>query len=276
MSGILDGLFVKAYNQGMNESFNPQLLELLFHQLGFSEKEVIVYRVLLEKGEAGAGEIIKKSGLKRGITYAVLYNLSDKKLIRTFEKRGKTYFQVESPLRIMEMVEKRKQELAAIDANMKHVIPQLVSQYKLAVGKPTIQYFEGEEGLLKVFDDIYAPKEDIVYGMADLDSIDEVFPKHIDKQLVPDRIKNKVTAYSFFPKSPLSEELHNNDEKQLRKSVLVNREEYPMPAEIDIYQDKIAMMSFTKGEFIGLLIENKDFAQTLRTLFRLAFDKLSK
>ena len=260
----------------MHEQFNPKLLDLLFNQLGFSEKEVKVYRVLLEKGESGAGDIIKKSGLKRGITYAVLYNLSDKGLVRTYEKHGKTYFQVESPLRIMEMVEKKKQELSAIEINMKQVVPQLVSQYKLALGKPTIQYFEGEEGLLKVFDDIYAPKEDIVYGMADLDNIDNVFPKHIDKQLVPDRIKNKVTAYSFFPKSSLSEELHNNDEKQLRKSVLVDREKYPMPAEIDIYQDKIAMMSFTKGEFIGLLIENKDFAQTLRTLFKLAFDKLSK
>ena len=45
-----------------------------------------------------------------------------------------------------------------------------------------------------------------------------------------------------------------------------------MPAEIDIYEDKIAMLSFNKDDFTGLVIENKAFAQTLRSIFKIGFD----
>ena len=52
----------------------------------------------------------------------------------------------------------------------------------------------------------------------------------------------------------------------------MNKSTDPLPAEIDVYEDKIALLSFTKGKFVGILIQNQDIATSLKTIFKLAFD----
>jgi hypothetical protein len=202
--------------------------------------------------------------------------LENKKLVRSFEKEGKTVFQVEPPSKLQDLVEQKKQQVEIMENSVKHVIKHLTSQYKLAVGKPTVQYFEGEEGLEKVFADIYTPKEDAVYGCVDLEKADEVFPQHIVKKYIPLRVKNKIKAISFLGDSSQARELKPKDAEHLRETYLLDKKEYPMPAEIDVYEDKISMMSFDKGNFIGLIIENKDFAETFRSIFKYAVEQARK
>lgn len=260
----------------MKKTIIPDQLNTLLINLGLTEKEATLYEHLLKKGAATAGELIELSGLKRGITYAVLYSLEHKKLIRSFEKGSKTTFQVEPPAKLQDLVEHKKQQVEIMENSVKHVIKDLTSQYKLAVGKPTVQYFEGEEGLEKVFADIYSPKEDAVYGCVDLEKADAVFPQHIVKKYIPLRVKNNLKAVSFVGDSTQSRKLKPKDTEHLRETHLLDKKEYPLPAEIDVYEDKISMMSFDKGNFIGLIIENKDFAETLRSIFKYAVDKARK
>ena len=251
-------------------------LENIFKLLGFSDKEAKIYRIILDLGLGSAGEIIKKSGLKRGITYAILYNLEKQGLIRKFQKRSKTYFQTEDPQKLIDILENKKKQIDTLDSNLSQIVPQLRSHYKLALGKPTIRYFEGEEGIKTVFADIYAKKNDIVWGCVDLEKVDEAFPDYIQKQLIPLRIRNQVTAHSLVADSPQAREIAEKDKKQLRKTILVDKQEYPLPAEIDVYEDKIAMLSFRQGDFIGLILENKDIAESLRSVFKLAFARFGK
>jgi sugar-specific transcriptional regulator TrmB len=255
----------------MNSNIWKKSLEYIFTLIGLSEKEARVYRVLLEMGEGKVAKIASGSQQKRGITYAVLDNLEKQGLIRKHAKEGKTYFQAEDPQKLVDIVNDKKKQIGTIESSLNEIAPRLRSQYKLSVGKPTIRYFEGEEGLKAVFSDIYAKKKDIVFGCVDLERADEVFPSHITKKLIPLRIRNRVEAYSFIADSPQARIIARNDKKQLRKSVLLNKEKYPLPSEIDVYEDKIAMLSFVKGDFIGLIIENQDLAQSLRSIFKLAF-----
>jgi len=67
-----------------------------------------------------------------------------------------------------------------------------------------------------------------------------------------------------------------NDKNQLRETVLVDPREYPLSAEIDVYENKIALMDFSKGSFVGVLIENKSMAETLGSIFKLAFKAKTK
>lgn len=251
-------------------------LESLFENIGLTEKEAKVYRVILDLGTAKAVEIIEKSGFKRGITYLVLYNLEKDGLITSFKKEKKTYFRVKSPQRLVELLEKHERKIKQVKGGLGAVMPKLISQYKLSIGKPTIRYFEGEEGIHEVFEDIYAPKKDVVLGCVDLEITDKAFPSHVIEKLIPKRIKNQVKAFSFVADSPKAKEVAKKDKLHLRKTILLDKKKYPLPAEIDVYEDKIAMLSFTKGEFIGLLIENRDFAQSLRSIFKLAFSRTGK
>lgn len=246
-------------------------LELLFRHAGLSEKQAKLYRLLLLNGESRPSTLSKKSGLKRGNVYALLKDLAFRGLVTEFEKDKVTYFRPEPPEKLTALIEAREKEVAIAKSLAADLLPSLTSQWKTSVGKPVIRYYEGEAGIHEIFTDIYKPKNDNVYGCVDLEEADRAFPEHILKTLIPLRIKNKVVAYSLIADSPQARLVATQDAIHLRKTILVDKKELPLPAEIDVYEDKIAMLSFAKGEFIGILIENKDFAQSLRSIFRKAF-----
>lgn len=248
-------------------------LENILQGIGLSDKEARIYRVLMETGIATAGQLIKTSGLKRGITYNILYKLEKQNLIYSFGKKGKTFFQARPPHVLLELAKTGKARIESIENTLKNILPALSSQYKMAVGKPTIRYFEGEEGIKEVFDDIYGPKNEPVYGCVDLETADATFPSYILKQLIPKRIENRVLACSFVADSPQARAVAGSDKRQLRKTVLLDKKKYPLPAEIDIYEDKIAMLTFARGEFIGIIIDNADLAESLKSVFKYAHVK---
>jgi sugar-specific transcriptional regulator TrmB len=247
-------------------TMEKQQLEQLIISGGLTPKEASIYLFLLEAGPQKALPIFKALKMKKGNTYALLDKLVEKGFVI---KKG-PLFSPQSPLAVFYKLEEKVQALNGTLGTFKATLPQLNSLYKLSIGKPTIRYFEGEEGIKEVFEDIYARKKDVVYGCVDLDKADEVFPGYIVSKLIPKRVRNKVQAISFLPDSPSAREVAKKDKLQLRETALVDKKKYPLPAEIDVYEDKVAMLTFARGEFIGLIIENKDIAESLRSVFKLA------
>jgi hypothetical protein len=152
----------------------------------------------------------------------------------------------------------------------------LTSSYIQSVERPVVKEYSGIEGLKEVFTDIYKPKDEPVLGCVDLEQADEAIPEYITKKLIPLRIKNNVFAKTFLGSSKQADEVKSRDKESLRESVLLEKTKFPLPAEIDVYDDKIAMLSFKNGEFVGLLIQNKDFATSLKSIFSVAFERFQQ
>lgn len=264
------GRVKNAYEQKTDER-----LELLFKTAGLAEKQAKLYRLLLITGEERPSALARKSGIKRANTYALLEDLARRGLVTKFEKDKVIYFRPEPPQRIADLIENRQRETDIARELTHDLLPNLTSQYNLSVGKPTISYFEGKDGLETVFKDIYAQKKEPVYGCVDLEIADQVFPAHITEHLIPLRIKNKLFVYSLVGNSAQAQVIQKEDVTHLRKTVLLSKKEYPLPAEIDVYEDKIAMLSFEQGKFIGMIIQNGAFATSLKSIFKLAFESSS-
>jgi len=243
---------------------------------GLGEKESKLYTILLQEGIIPASVLITKSGLKKGNTYAVLHQLQEKNLVRTFTKDKKQYFQPEPPQNVLEMLQKRSEETKLATQYFEHILPDLSSQYKKSISKPVVRYFEGDEGIVKVFEDIYNVHNEYVTGCLDIEESNISFPNYVVKKLIPSRIKNGLHVSAILGDSPQSRELAKKDNEQLRDTVLVDKKRYPFPAEIDVYNDKIAMMSFKKGDFVAVILENEAMATSLMSLFRLIHDLLGK
>lgn len=250
-------------------------LELLFRHAGLSEKQAKLYRLLLIDGEKRVATLSRSSGIKRGNTYALLRNLTLQGLVTEFDKNHITYFRPEPPQKLMELVEARQKEAGLAHDLATDLNPSLNRYYTLSIGKPTVRYFEGEQGLREVFADIYAPKTDVVYGCVDLEVVDSVFPQYVLRDLIPLRVKNKLFAYTLVADSQTARKIKAQDKLQLRQTILLDKKLYPLPAEIDVYEDKIAMLSFERRKFIGMIIQNQAFAETVRSIFRLCFAKQS-
>lgn len=243
---------------------------------GLKPGEAEIYDILLQFGDSPASQLTSKTKLKRGMIYKFLDDLKQRGLVSSYSKGRKTQFRAEHPYKIMETIENNIKSAEYQKISLESVLPKLAESYNQKETRPTVSYYEGITGIRKVFQDIYAPKEEPVYGCVDLEISDKALPQHVVKDLIPLRIRNSVKAISFVANSDLSKRIQKKDAESLRKSVLLDKKEFPVPAEIDVYEDKVALLSFQKGEFAGILIQNKDIATTLKTIFKIAFSKFEK
>jgi len=251
-----------------------KILESLLISAGLSQKEAQIYLILLQLPAASAIKIIAQSGFKKGNVYAILHSLETKGLVTTFKKDRKAHFRALPPEKILELIDQKAIEVNQARSGFAKILPKLSSSYKMTVGKPTIRYFEGEEGVKAAFADVYSTKDQEIWGCVDIEVAERGLKDYILPNLKPLRIKNKVWAKSFSADSQLALELEKKDQQEYRQQILLDRGKYSLPAEIDIYEDKIALMSFKKGDFTGVIIENADFAQSLRSVFKYSFERL--
>jgi len=105
-------------------------------KLGFREHEEKVYLTLLDIGQTGAGELVKKTGLHRNIVYETLDKLIVKKLALKVYKKKVAQFRVTDPQRI---IEEQKSNLSLAEK----IIPELIKRSK---NKNDIIIWDGIEG----------------------------------------------------------------------------------------------------------------------------------
>ncbi len=255
-------------------SVPDQRLELLFRHLGLAEKQAKLYRLLVETGEERPAFLAHKSGFKRGNVYALLRDMQSRGLVVEFDKGKVKYFRPEPPERLAAIVDERQKDVAIAQDLAADIVPSLTFQWKESLGKPLVRHFAGEEGVRKALEDIYAPGKAEIVGCVGLESPHEELYRHIVEKLMPLRVRRKIMARALNTDSPRARELQKNDAKHLREIFLSDGDKYPLPAEIDVYEDKIAFLSFAQKDFVGLVLENRDFARTLASVFKMLFDLL--
>ena len=75
---------------------------------------------------------------------------------------------------------------------------------------------------------------------------------------------------------PTDEYAHNhlNDNKQeLRQTLMIPKNKFSITNEINIYQDKVAIISLGE-EKVGVIIKSKQIADTQRAIFNLLWNNL--
>lgn len=105
-------------------------------KLGFTQHEADIYLALLDAGQTGAGELIRRTGLHRNIVYETLDKLIAKKLVIKAIKKNIAQFIITDPQRILEN-QKAKLSLA------ESVIPELKGRAKT---QSNIVIWDGLEG----------------------------------------------------------------------------------------------------------------------------------
>lgn len=249
-------------------------LELLFRHLGLSEKQATLYRLLLKNGASRVATLSQKSGIKRSTVYALLKDLAQSGLVTQVEKGNIIFFQPETPYKLQEMIEAKTSEAGIAKELGEDVAASLTSQWKTSIGKPVVRHFAGRDGILRVLEDIYSPGKKEIVGCVGLEHPDEALYGDIIARFMPLRIRRKIFTRALNSDSPRARGLKKNDAKHLREIFLSDPTRYPLPAEIDVYADKIGLLSFDRKNFVGLIIENQAFATTIRSVFTLLFDLL--
>lgn len=146
----------------------------ILKKLGFDEKEIRVYLILISLGPAPVRKIADACGINRGTTYDIVKQLMKNGLVTFYHKEKKQYFVAEDPSKLERHLDGRLEELRQLKEKIQAVVPELQSLYNRGGGKPVVRYYEGFSGVKNILQSVLEtvvkqqPKEYYVYSSADL------------------------------------------------------------------------------------------------------------
>ncbi len=250
-------------------------------RIGLSENEAKVYLALLDLGNSTAQQIAQKAGVNRATTYVQLESLMKMGLVTSFEKASvrkngaeKTFFRAEDPEHLKKIIEKEKSAAEDREKHLEKILPGLASLFLEAGERPRVRFFDGVEGLKTIQDEFLKTHEKEILSITSTDDILRMFPKHLTEEYTPRRVKMGIKSKVIYTSSR-GAFLKESDATMLRESKLVPREQFPVPAEISVSGDIVAI-SVTKEKPFGIILESKEIAISMKTIFNLAWEAATK
>lgn len=240
---------------------------------GLKDKEAIVYDILLEHGTLPVLEIIKKSGLKRGIVYKTLYDLQDKSLATQITIKKKLHFRAEHPYKLSELVEEQLKKAQNHQLTLQTYLPQLISAFKTTDNKPGVKIYEGVSGIKEVYNDTLKEGKEI-WAILQTSDVEPKVYEWLSQTYGKKRAEADIWAKVIVAEDTKTKTYVSKNEAEKRETRVVPKEKFPIGIEVDIYGSKVAFINFHKdGDLVGIIVQNDLIADTMRSMFSLAWDK---
>jgi HTH-type transcriptional regulator, sugar sensing transcriptional regulator len=242
----------------------PRLSENMYEKqltkAGLTRKQAKVYMACLELGQAKVPDIAKRAEVKRTTAYGILDELTEKGLV-SFIKKGKSkIFKAQDPKAVISMIQAQKE---AIDS----VLPELESIYATYQLRPHMQFFEGRNGIKRIYEDTLTSKEKKVLQIVNVKDFKNFPGGDFSREYIKKRVSKNIIAYALHPKSgDVYDSTYGQPSIELKRQVRYLPPSMFYASMIMIYDHKVAMIS-TKQENFGFIIESKEFSNTMRAYF---------
>lgn len=240
-------------------------------EFGLSEKEARIYLALVELGPSSVTDIARRAKVTRTNAYHLLNSLLSHGLVSSNQGEAKVIFSAEKPDRLLFMM---KEKLHEAEKNFKlaeEMMPELKSVYHDPEKKVSVRYYEGVEGIITAYEDTLTAK-DKIYGYASVEHQHSFFPGYF-----PEYYKRRsdlgIGVDCFLADCEESRKVKAMD-KSHRRTTKIVPEKFKISPEINIYDDKIAIMSLK--EKFGVIIESGEVADAFRKMFTLAYEKAAQ
>lgn len=252
------------------------MIKNVLQNIGLNEKEIEVYLTNLELGSQPASVIARRVKIPRNTTRFILDKLVDKGIIAKTKRANTQLYSPEEPKNLVNLLESQRVDLnAGIDdkiAQLNGVMAELESRLHPESTRPKVTFYEGDDGLKKVYENTLKSNETI-RSLASFEGMHGTLPDYF-KNYYKRRVQNKIDIRSIHPDTPLARERTRHDKKEGRESRLVPQKEYNFTPEIQFYDDKIVITSWK--EKLGILIESHEVYEAMAALFELAWKESTR
>lgn len=223
--------------------------------LGLSKKEANVHLAILELGESGLSDIARAAKIPRTSCYGIIEDLIGKNYVTFYVKRKKKYYLAEEPEKILKSL---KDKYSLVEA----ALPQLKAISSKNGVKPKIRFYEGEQGVKQILNEIIGESKNFlaITSVDDAYKIIESFEDFIQR-----RIERSLRVKLLTNYSPLSLKLKEKDTEELRETRFVP-EKFHFKSANFIFGNKVAIISLKKN-LLGIIIEDEDISETFRMYF---------
>ncbi|MFA5188015.1 MAG: helix-turn-helix domain-containing protein [Patescibacteria group bacterium] len=244
-------------------------------KIGLSDKEAKLYLTSLQRGPETAPTLAKLSDIVRPTAYVIIDSLTKKGLMSSTAKGKKTFYTAESPEHLLSLIRLQKREIEEKEREIFKLIPQLELLANIKGEKPKVRVFEGKEGLKAVIESILKSKTKIIYSFMPADRLFDLFPADEHKEFMASpRVKKGIKGKLLYT-SKNGHIYKAKDPQNLREATFIDQKDFPFDCGIDIYDDNIAFYTY-KGAIMGVVIENTDIANTMKTVFNMIWEKYNR
>ena len=246
---------------------NNEIIKVL-QDIGLSKEETGIYLAGLELGESSVQNIAKKANVKRPTAYLIIDNLIKKGIFYQTFMGKKRYFGAQNPKDLEVELKRKAYELTKI-------MPELNSIYNTLEFKPKIRFYEGSAGMMSVYNDMLdsTPENGEIVSLSGIKNLFDVFPREFVTDYFTRRIRKKITAKIIAIDSDESREWAKNADEEMREIQIVPENQFNFSGEIEIYGDKVALISF-KENYMTIVIESKEIANMHKLFFNLTWNNL--
>lgn len=239
-------------------------LQHILEATGMDQSEAKLYLAGLKLGASPASEYAKKARMNRITAYNHLEELVRKGTFSAIKRSRGKWYQPIAPDRLSTEARKNTEAL-------ERILPDLRGLMGNHHRTPRVRYYEGVEGIRDVYLDTLTAKTDLL-NFANSEIV-RSFWKEYDRQYVAQRVKRGIRLKGIAPDDEAGKKVQGEDKKSLREIRLVSAYDFPMNNEINIYDNKIAIISFAEDEsdVFGVIIESKEVADTQKQIFEMAW-----
>jgi sugar-specific transcriptional regulator TrmB len=232
---------------------------------GLVRNEAKVYLALLMLGTASITEISRKSGVERTLVYGVIEKLMEKGLVSSVVKINKKYFEPADPEKILDLIKEKEKFIES-------ALPELKGLFKSVEKKQEVHHYKGKEGAKTILETLLKEKDKewLIFGTTGKTA--EVLSYYLP-QFHRKRVEAKINFKAIYSEDSLDRA------KEIKKikltEVKILPKEYMTPTHISIVGDKVGIILWSEQP-LGILIENKDIAESFRNYFRLLWNIAKK
>ncbi|MEK7648066.1 MAG: helix-turn-helix domain-containing protein [Patescibacteria group bacterium] len=237
---------------------------VLLQSLGLTPLQAAVYIAALELGQSSIQDLSRKSGVKRTSIYNFITDLKTRGLITQTRKKKRLVYSAVHPEQLLEIEKTRLTEL-------ERLMPELTAIYNKSESKPRVTFYERLDGTEEVYADMLSEKKPILV-YEDLEHMKSGMRPGFYSTWPGERARRGIPLKSISRDSATAREFTKHNIKLLRQTKFMTAP--PLKTEINIYGDKVALMSFRQDAPFCVLIEDRDIAQTLRTTWEQLWERL--
>ena len=256
------------------------MLENVLIKAGLNDKEAFVYLALLELGSQPASVIGKKAKINRSTTYLILETLMRRGFVNQHVRADVKFFTAADPQVIIKNLEIEQEHIEDTKKEFVELLPEFYSLSNPMSIKPKVRFYEGEEGVKRAIEDTFTANDTLLSWDA-VDSWLTTTPglqKFIKESARIRSEKIKIPVKVLVPDTASARQYFLKDYPALLDKVdplmeirWIPKEINIFKNEINIYDDKVSIVSLAKNELLGIVIESHEIANTHRSIFELAW-----
>ncbi len=235
-------------------------------KLGLTEKEAKVYLALLEFGMQPASVLAKKTDFPKATIHFLCDNLVVRGYVRRSQKGRTRYFYAEPE----DLSKAKTKEISEQKEALSRAIPLLKEYKNPFTSQPKVTFYEGLAGCKKAYLTVLDSKTDVREFAAhdDLTKMGDNFMN----DFMDERARRGIHINVICPNNQTHKRYKFLNKKQKRTMRMFSpQRKGDIYSSIDIFENKVLLLNLYHDAF-AILIENKEFADTMKTIHDLAWE----